>query len=107
MSPLTTWVIIGAIAAGSFALRAVFLLLPLFRTEMPARVREALDLVPAAAFAALVAPAIMLDNGGLLLWGPAPIAGAMAVGVALRWNNLALTIAVGVVSYAALNLVFF
>jgi branched-subunit amino acid transport protein len=100
------WVVIAAVAVGGFALRAVFLLLPLIPRDLPPRLELVLGLVPAAAFSALLAPSIFLDDGGhLRLISPASLAAAVAVLVSLRWKNFALSIVCGLISYALFDLV--
>ena len=105
MSAGTIWLIIAAIAVGGFALRGAFIMLPLLPRELPPRLRLLLGLVPAAAFAALVAPSVFLDGGHLQLFAPAPLAGAVVLLVSSLRNNLALSIACGLGVYALLDLV--
>jgi branched-subunit amino acid transport protein len=100
------WVVIAATAVGGFALRAVFLLLPLIPRELPPRLDLLLGLVPAAAFSALLSPSIFLDDDGhLQLFSPASLAAAVTVLVSLRWKNFALSIVCGLVSYVLFDLV--
>lgn len=110
MSTATIWLIIGATALGGFGLRAAFILVPVLPRTLPPRLSLVLDLVPAAAFAALVAPAIFLDGNGdgvdeFVLTSPATIAGAIALVVSWRWKNLALSIVCGLAAYALLDTV--
>lgn len=104
MSSGMVWAVIAILALGGFALRAAFLLLPL-RSEVPPRLQFILDLVPAAALSALVAPALLLPDGDFELLAPAPMAGLIALVVSLRYGNLALTMAAGLTAYLALDLV--
>ena len=94
------WAVIAAIAAGGFALRAAFILVPLMPRDLPPRVELVLGPVPAAAFAALLAPSLFLDDGHLRLVSPASLAAAVALLVSLRWKSLALSIISGLASYA-------
>ncbi|MGJ9413580.1 AzlD domain-containing protein [Aeromicrobium sp. CF4.19] len=105
MSTPTTWLVIVTIAVGGFALRGAFILLPIVPHTMPPRVNLVLDMVPAAAFAALVAPAILLDDGVMAPLSPATLAGAITIIVSLRWGSMALSIACGLSAYACLDLV--
>jgi branched-subunit amino acid transport protein len=105
MSPATIWWIVAAIAVGGFALRAVFILVPILPRNLPPRLSLVLQMVPAAAFTALVAPSIFLEDGHFELISPATLAGAVALLVSFRWKNLALTIVVGLVAYACFDIV--
>jgi branched-subunit amino acid transport protein len=98
------WVTIAALGVTSFLLRAAFLLLPVWRSEVPEAVRSTLALVPPAAFAALVAPSLLLPGGEFRPVGPATVAAVVAVAVALRWRNLSATMAAGFVAYALADL---
>ena len=104
MSDLTIWIVIALIAVAGLGLRAAFLLLP-FKGEIPPRLEFVLGLVPPAALSALVVPAILAPEGTLDLLTPAPIAGLVALIISLRTGNLALTMVVGLVAYAGLDLV--
>jgi branched-subunit amino acid transport protein len=95
-----TWAVIAAIAVGGFALRAVFLLVPLMPKELPPRLELVLGLVPAAAFSALLAPSLSLDDGHLRLISPASLAAVVALLVSFRWKSFALSIVSGLTSYA-------
>lgn len=105
MSTMTIWVVIVVIAIGSFALRAVFILVPILPRNLPPRLNLVLQMVPAAAFAALVAPSLFFVDGQLKLISPATLAGAVALLVSLRWKNLALSIVCGLVAYGCIDLV--
>lgn len=106
MSTATIWLIIAAIAVGGFVLRAAFIVVPVLPRHLPPRLSLVLGMVPAAAFAALVAPALFIDDGGRFEpISPATLAGAIALLISLRWKNLALTIVCGLVAYACLDLV--
>jgi branched-subunit amino acid transport protein len=96
--------IIVTIAVGGFALRAAFILVPFLPRDLPPRVGLVLEMVPAAAFAALVAPSLFLDEGHLKLLSPATLAGATAVLVSLRWKSLALSIVSGLIAYVCFDL---
>ncbi|MDN4517165.1 AzlD domain-containing protein [Mycolicibacterium austroafricanum] len=104
MSTATVWLIIAAVAIGGFVLRAVFILVPILPRNLPPRLNLVLQMVPAAAFAALVAPALFLEEGRLQLISPATLAGAIALLVSFRWKNLALSIVCGLVAYGCLDI---
>jgi branched-subunit amino acid transport protein len=105
VSTATIWWIIAAIAVGGFALRAVFILIPILPRNLPPRLSLVLQMVPAAAFAALVAPSIFVEEGQFRLISPATLAGAVALLVSFRWKNLALSIVVGLAAYACFDIV--
>ena len=105
MSTTTIWLVIAAIAVGGFALRAAFILVPLLPRDLPPRLSLVLEMVPAAAFAALVAPSLFLDDGHFSLISPATLAGATALLVSLRWKSLALSIVCGLAAYAFFDLI--
>lgn len=105
MSAGTIWLVIVAIAVGSFVLRAAFILVPVLPRNLPPRLSLVLQMVPAAAFAALVAPAVFFDgeSANFTLFSPAILAGVIALAVSWKWKNLALTIICGLVAYALLD----
>ncbi|WP_197379316.1 AzlD domain-containing protein [Mycolicibacterium mengxianglii] len=100
MSQATIWLVVAAVAVGGFALRAAFIVVPLMPRDLPPRVELVLGLVPAAAFAALLAPSLFLDDGHLRLISPASLAAGVALLVSFKWNSLALSIISGLASYA-------
>lgn len=95
--PATVWVAIAVLAAGTYGLRAVFLLGIDGRADLPASVRGGLDLVPVAVLTALAVPAVALGGDGtsLALATPRAAAGAAAVAVAWRTGSLLLTVGAG------------
>ena len=105
MSATVIWLTIAAIAAGGFILRAAFILVPMLPRDLPPRLRLMLDVVPAAAFAALVAPALFLDDGNFVPVSPGTLAGAVALLVSLRWKSLALSIVCGLAAYVCFDVV--
>lgn len=98
------WVTILVAGAGTYAIRST---LVTFATRLEAvdqRLREALRMIPAAALAALTAPAILRPQGG----GPDVLdarflAGALALVVAWRTRSLLATIVTGMVAVTALD----
>jgi branched-subunit amino acid transport protein len=91
----TAWVVIGVAGVATFAIRASFLLMAGKLDELPEPALELLRLIPAAALAALIGPAIFRPDGELVILGPRPLAGLVALGVALLTRSVLLTIAVG------------
>lgn len=95
--PAAVWVAIAVLAAGTYALRASFLLGAGLVSDLPPPARDALELVPVAVLAGLVAPALVLVDGSLALGAgnPRVLAGGLAVVVAWRTESLLLTVGVG------------
>ncbi len=81
----------------TYSQRAVFLALAHRATEVPPAVREALRMIPAAALAALVAPAVFRAGAGgaVDLTNPRIVAAAVALAVMWRTRNVLLTLATG------------
>lgn len=99
------WVVIAAGAVVTYAIRAVFLVFAGRLTSVPPLVREGLRMIPAAALAALVAPAVLRTDGDLALLSARTIAAAVAAVVAWRTGNVAVTIAVGMAAVIGLGYV--
>ena len=81
----------------TYAQRAAFLALAHRATEVPPRVREALRMIPAAALAALVAPAVFRagQSGTLDLINPRIAAAGVALAVMWRTRQVLATLAAG------------
>ncbi len=90
---------------GTLALRASVLVVAERLGEVPPRVREVLRMIPPAALAALVAPAVMRPHGTFDLVSPESVAGLLALLVAWRTKSLLATIVVGLVGVVLLGLV--
>jgi branched-subunit amino acid transport protein len=90
---MTLWLTLLGMALVTFALRALFLVLPP-GLETPAFLRRALRYVPAAVLTAIWAPEVAAADERLP-------AGVVAVAVAWRWRRTFATIAAGL---AALHL---
>lgn len=97
------WVVIGAGALLTYSIRAVFLVFAGRLTSVPPLVREGLRMIPAAALAALVTPAVLRPTGELVLLGPRPLAAILAALAAWRTRNVAVTIVVGMAAVIALG----
>lgn len=95
-----TWLIIAAMAAVTYVLRAVPMLVE-WRADHPL-VERALRYVAPAILAALVVPDV-LAHGGRVDGGPRLWAGVAAAVVAWRTRNTALTIVVGMAVFAGLR----
>lgn len=89
------WLTIVLAGAGSFALRASFLVAARRLVDLPPRVERILRQIPPAVLAALVVPALVRPEGSLDLWQPELAAGLVAAVVSWRTRNVALTLVTG------------
>lgn len=92
------WVALVVASLGTYLERFAFLGLAHRATAVPDGVREALRMVPPAALAALVAPAVLRGGstgGDVALADPRVVAAAVALVVMHRTRNVLLTIVVG------------
>ncbi|MFC4407295.1 AzlD domain-containing protein [Haloarchaeobius iranensis] len=89
------WAAFVVAAVGSYLVRSSFLVLFQRVDEVPPRVERALELVPAAALAALVLPALVAPEGSLALLTPKVAAGGVATAVAWRTESMTWTLAAG------------
>jgi len=98
------WIVVAGAGAGTYAIRASLLLTAHRFGDVPPRLREALRMIPPAAMAALAIPAILRPNGGAVdLMDARFVAGALALLVAWRTQNLLATTAVGMVAVTLLE----
>jgi branched-subunit amino acid transport protein len=95
---MTIWLIMIALAIGTFLIRISFIALIGNRELYPLTAR-ALRFVPAAVLSALVAPQILTRNNSLCvsLDNPQAIAGIVAAVIAWRTKNVPFTILSGMV----------
>lgn len=107
MTDRAIWVVILSVGVLGLAMRGAVLLLPIRSESMPRWGQDLLTLVPAAAFGALVAPLLVFHDGHLRLWAPGTLAGCLALVVGIRTRNLVMTMAAGLVAYAALDALLF
>jgi branched-subunit amino acid transport protein len=99
----TVWLVILGGSAVTYTTRATLLALAHHAHDLPPRVRDGLRMIPPAALAALVAPAVLRPEGDLLVWHPRPLAGLLAAAVAWRSRNVVATLVVGGLALAALT----
>lgn len=92
------WSVIVLSGIATFAIRGSFLLLAHHLATVPPRIADALRMIPAAALAALVAPAVLHPGETFTPLGPRSLAALVALAVAWRTRNLLATIAVGMVT---------
>ena len=99
----TTWAAILLAGAGTFLMRASFLLAAHKMAEVPESVQRVLRQIPPAAMAAIVVPAFLRPEGELDLWQPELAAGALAALVCWKTRSTTLTLAVGMGAVFALR----
>lgn len=96
MSTMTSWLIIGAIAVGTYLLRLSFIQAWQW-IDVPPALARALRYVPAAVFAALVLPALTVSGGAIDVSpaNPRLVAGVLAAAVAWYSRSVILTLCAG------------
>lgn len=99
----TTWIAILLAGAGTFAMRASFLLAAHRLAEVPDGLQRVLRQIPPAALAAIVVPALLRPRGDLDLWQAELAAGVLAGLVCWRTRSVALTLAVGMTTLGLLQ----
>jgi branched-subunit amino acid transport protein len=99
------WTAIVLAGAGTFSMRASFLVFAHRLAEVPPVVQRVLRQIPPAALAAIVVPALVSPDGHLDLLQPRLLAGVVAAAVAWRTRNVGLTLVVGIVLLAVLQAV--
>jgi branched-subunit amino acid transport protein len=100
------WVAILLAGAGTYAMRASFLLAADRLARVPPGVERLLRQIPPAALASLVVPALLRPHGELDLFSPRLVAGLVAAAVAWRTRNVAVTLAVGMGLLVLLDVFF-
>jgi branched chain amino acid efflux pump len=93
---MKVWIIIAAVSATTFLLRASFIVFA-NPHRFPHAFRQALAFVPPAVMAAIVVPGLVMPNGvlDLTLGNPRWIAGLAALAVSARSRHPLAAIAVG------------
>lgn len=95
IEPTTAWAVIVGGGIVTYLVRAGLLTVAHRARDLPPRVLDGLRMIPPAALAALVAPAVLRPDGPLLLWHPRPLAGLLAAAVAWRTRSVVATLLVG------------
>ncbi len=98
------WIVIVLAGLATYAIRASFLVAARRMAAVPAWASDLLRMIPAAALAALVAPALLRPEAAFVPLGPEALAGALALGVAWWTRNVLLTIVVGLAAVLGLQL---
>ena len=89
------WTAILLAGAGTFAMRASFLVVAHRLARVPPAVDRVLRQIPPAALASIVVPALVRPEGTFDLFQPRLLAGLIAAAVAWRTRNVAATLVVG------------
>ena len=97
------WATIAFAGAGTLAIRSSFLLIAHRLATVPPLLRRSLRMIPAAALAGLVLPALVRPDGVLDLWQPRALVGALAAYLGWRTGNVILTLVVGMGALIALE----
>lgn len=100
------WIVIVASGLLTYGLRSSFVFLFGWLGELPTRLERTLAYVPVAVLSALVVPALLVQDGHLLL-GPGNerlLAGAAATVAAWVTENMFITIAVGIACFWGLRI---
>ncbi len=103
--PDAAWLVAAVAGVLTFGIRLSFLAVAGRLAAVPPVVREALRMIPPAALAALVVPAVLRTDGVLDPVSPRALAGLVAAVVAFRTKNVLATIGVGLVAIVLLDLV--
>ena len=98
-----TWATIVFAGAGTFTMRASFLVLAHRLTALPPWVHRVLRQIPPAALASLVVPALVRPEGSIDFLQARFAAGVVAALVAWRTRNTALTLVVGMAALLLLR----
>ena len=95
---MTIWLIMIALAIGTFLIRVSFIML-LSNRNVPPQILRALRFVPASVLSALVIPQILTRNHSISisLANPQMVAGIIAAVVAWRTSNVLYTILSGMI----------
>lgn len=96
--PDAAWLVIAVGGALTFLVRASFIAFAHRLTALPPLVTEGLRMIPPAALAALVVPAILRTDGAFDLLSARALAGFLAAVIAFRTKNVILTMTVGLVA---------
>lgn len=97
------WTAIVLAGAGTFAMRASFIVAARRLATVPPWADRVLRQIPPAALAALIAPSLVRVDGELDIWQPRAAIGLLAALVAWRTRNVAVTLVVGLGGLMALE----
>jgi len=86
MDDLWLWIAFIVVALATHVPRGSFIVLGR-RASLPPALHDALRYAPAAALAAIVAPAVFVVEGAVSPFNPKVVAAMVVFAVALRWRN--------------------
>jgi branched-subunit amino acid transport protein len=95
--------VVALAGIGTLLIRASFLAFAHRMTAVPDQVRTMLRMIPAAALAALTAPALLRPDGQWELLGATALAGLAAAVVAFRFRSVVASLVVGFASLMVLQ----
>ncbi|AXH96669.1 AzlD domain-containing protein [Ornithinimicrobium avium] len=107
LSSTTVWTVIILTAVLGFLLRAPFILMAERMAQLPAGFQQFLQMIPPAAFAALVAPAVLRPGAAWSGLSPEVLAATLAALVAWRTRSITWTILSGMAAVMLFNLLPF
>lgn len=105
MTPAAVLTIVVA-GLGTLLIRASFLAFADRMTAVPDHVQTVLRMIPAAALAALTAPALLRPDQQWDVLGPTAIAGLVAAIVAFRFRSIVVSLSVGFATLIGLQQLF-
>lgn len=98
------WVVVVVAGLVTYAIRASFLLFADRMVGLPTRVQVMLRMIPAAAIAAIVVPALLRPGGGGYDVLTPLVAGAVVTALVSRWRrDIGLSLAAGLVVVTVLQ----
>lgn len=98
------WLVVVLAGALTFAIRASFLVVADRMVDLPPRVTVVLRMIPPAALAALVVPALLRADGSGIDPVSGLMVGAVVAAVVSRWRrNIGLSLAAGLVVVVAVE----
>jgi branched-subunit amino acid transport protein len=105
MSAVEIWITIAGMMLVTLATRTVMLVFG-DRIPLPQRVQHVLRFAPACALSALIAPALLTEQGAwaISLANAKFVAGTVAVLVMLATRSMMATMVIGMAAFAALRL---
>lgn len=101
LTATTAWLLVIGLSIGTYLLRASFLLGAQLFGGLPPAAERVLRFVPTAVLVGLAVPSIVLLDGAVAieLSNPRVLAGAIAVVVAWRTEDMLATVGVGMIAF--------
>ncbi|GAC1305904.1 MAG: hypothetical protein NVSMB16_01600 [Acidimicrobiales bacterium] len=86
------WIAIALSGAGTFGMRASFLVFADRMATVPRAAQRILRQIPPAALASIVVPALLRQGGHFDIWQPRLAAGVVSAVIAWRTRNIGITL---------------